>query len=445
MTKNKESNTELELGENLRDRPECKDLRIIRLEIGNVKRIKTAVIEPDGAVVVIGGKNGAGKSSAIDSIAYALGGKALCPDVPIRRGAKRGFVKVDLGEFTVERIFTKGGSRLEVKNAKGFTPPGGPQELLEKTIGKMQLEFDPVAFLDKSRSEQLEIIKRLAGVDCADLDEKRAKAYDQRTDVNRDVKALKARLDAMPHHDDTPDEEESVSALVAELDRRREVNEQNENKRDTLATLKECGIEIRKCVESIDEQIARLEKERGEQSELLAIAVEAYKTRRIEVDVLQDEDLDEVRNRIDAAEETNRRVRENQARIMVDEDLAEARLTAASYTDAIDEFDAERKKRIAAANLPVEGLGFDKDCVTFNDLPLDQAGEAERTRVAVAIALALSGKLKIALVRNGSALDEDSFARLCHEVKAARGSLWLEDARAGDEATVVFEDGEVVG
>jgi len=451
MTKNKESNTELNLDDP--DPPRDPDWdalegeapRIVRLEISNVKRIKAAVIEPDGPVVVIGGKNGAGKSTAIDCISYVLGGKALCPDVPIRRGAKRGSAKVDLGEIVAERIFTKGGSRLEVKNAKGSTPPGGPQELLEKTIGKMQLEFDPVAFLDKSRSEQLEIIKRLAGVDCADLDAKRAKAYDQRTDVNRDVKALKARLDAMPRHEDAPDEEESVSALVAELDRRREVNGRNENARTALDELEEEIADAKEEIKTRTTEIEKLRRELDEWQGRLAEAWDNLATQKKVVDTFVDEDLDEVRDRIDAAEETNRRVRENKARVVVDEDLAEARFTATAYTDAIDEYDAERKKRIASANLPVEGLGFDRDCVTFNDLPLDQAGEAERTRVAVAIALALSGKLKIALVRNGSALDEDSFARLCHEVKAARGSLWLEDARAGDEATVVFEDGEVVG
>ena len=55
-------------------------MKIIKLETENVKRIKTACIEPDGSMVVIGGRNGQGKSSALDSIAYAIGGKALCTE-----------------------------------------------------------------------------------------------------------------------------------------------------------------------------------------------------------------------------------------------------------------------------------------------------------------------------------------------------------------------------
>ena len=38
-------------------------MKIIQLEARNVKRLKAVEIRPDGNVIVIGGKNGAGKSS----------------------------------------------------------------------------------------------------------------------------------------------------------------------------------------------------------------------------------------------------------------------------------------------------------------------------------------------------------------------------------------------
>ena len=71
-------------------------LKVVRLEAENVKRLVAVEVEPDGSLVLVGGKNGAGKSSLLDSIAYALGGQALVCERPLRDGAERGHVEVDL-------------------------------------------------------------------------------------------------------------------------------------------------------------------------------------------------------------------------------------------------------------------------------------------------------------------------------------------------------------
>ena len=50
-------------------------MKIIRLKAENVKRLHAVEITPEGEVVVVAGKNGAGKSSVLDAITYALAGK----------------------------------------------------------------------------------------------------------------------------------------------------------------------------------------------------------------------------------------------------------------------------------------------------------------------------------------------------------------------------------
>ena len=52
-----------------------KPLTILQLQASNVKRLRAVNIRPDGQVVVLGGKNGAGKSSVLDAITYALAGE----------------------------------------------------------------------------------------------------------------------------------------------------------------------------------------------------------------------------------------------------------------------------------------------------------------------------------------------------------------------------------
>ena len=50
-------------------------MKINKLEIENVKRVKAVKIEPsENGLTIIGGRNNQGKTSVLDSIAWALGG-----------------------------------------------------------------------------------------------------------------------------------------------------------------------------------------------------------------------------------------------------------------------------------------------------------------------------------------------------------------------------------
>ena len=55
-------------------------IKINKLEIENVKRIKAVKLEPTrSGLTIIGGNNGQGKTSVLDSIAWALGGEKYRP------------------------------------------------------------------------------------------------------------------------------------------------------------------------------------------------------------------------------------------------------------------------------------------------------------------------------------------------------------------------------
>ena len=52
-------------------------VKINSLEVENVKRVKAVALEPaESGLTVIGGRNGQGKTSVLDAIAWALGGDA---------------------------------------------------------------------------------------------------------------------------------------------------------------------------------------------------------------------------------------------------------------------------------------------------------------------------------------------------------------------------------
>ena len=63
-------------------------VKISAFELENVKRVKAVALQPtENGLTVIGGRNGQGKTSVLDAIAWALGGKRKQPAKPTREGS----------------------------------------------------------------------------------------------------------------------------------------------------------------------------------------------------------------------------------------------------------------------------------------------------------------------------------------------------------------------
>ena len=165
-------------------------MNIVKLQAENIKRIVAVEIEPDGALVQITGRNGAGKSSVLDSIWWALAGERSHQSAPIRKGADTARISLDLGEVVVTRHFAKREddsvvTRITVENAEGARFPS-PQNMLDSLLGS--LSFDPLAFARASDREQVEQLAGLCGVDMAAIERAHKGDYERRRDCNRDAK-----------------------------------------------------------------------------------------------------------------------------------------------------------------------------------------------------------------------------------------------------------------
>ena len=197
-------------------------MKITKLTTENVKRVKAVTIEPDGNLVIVGGKNASGKTSTIGSIAMAIGGKRLCPDVPIRKGEKNAKAEVVLDNgMVVTRTFTPGGSMLKVEAGDGRAYTS-PQALLDGLVG--ELGFDPLSWMRKKPKEQGAMLCELVGIDTGAIDTERKKLYDERTLANRELKKTELRLQTIAYDDDLPTEEVPLAELIAELKRRQSAN-----------------------------------------------------------------------------------------------------------------------------------------------------------------------------------------------------------------------------
>src|SRR3970040_1173840 len=105
-------------------------MKNIMLTAENGKKLVAVEIHPTGDVVTISGRNGAGKTSVLDSIWWALAGTSAIQKQPIRKGQKRARIRLDMGELIVERKFSESGSTLAVESADGARYPS-PQKMLD--------------------------------------------------------------------------------------------------------------------------------------------------------------------------------------------------------------------------------------------------------------------------------------------------------------------------
>ncbi len=404
-------------------------MKIISLVAENFKRLSAIEITPKGNVVKITGKNANGKSSVLDSIWSALGGKDNVPDKPIRDGEKTGEIKVDLGDLLVTRKFTEKGTSLTVSNKDGALYQK-PQSVLDELIGR--LSFDPMHFMHIKPSDQFITLAEHAGVDFTSVDAERKTAFDERTIVNRDGKAKKAEVDAMAltYDENAPDEEVSVSDLVSK------VTEANESNRK-LKSLDDLINNTASSIKSKKEQIASLEQQ-------VKDAQISLSDLRKQVESMEEIDISDIQKQIDNAEETNTAVRAKTRYKEEFEKLEFLRANTEKLVNVIKKCDETRAKMIADAKLPVEGLGFGDGFVTFNGIPLDQTSSSEQLKVSISVAMSMNPKLKVIRIQDGSLLDSDAMKVIEEMAKEKDFQFWVEQVDESGKVGIVIEDGHVV-
>ncbi|MBB1512013.1 AAA family ATPase [Tessaracoccus sp. MC1627] len=396
-------------------------LKVVRLTAENVKRLKAVEITPDQTMQIITGRNAQGKTSVLDAIWLALGGGSAAKGTtrPIRDGETNAAVTVDLGDLTVTRTWTGDKTSLVVKSADG-AKYSSPQRMLDDLVG--QLSFDPLAFTRLTAREQLAALLDLVDldVDLDTLDAERRDLYEQRVEIGRHGKAI----GDIPAIDETlPTAEVSASAIIAEL---REAEESNRLRR--LAESDHA--EAVEWVDRLRRQLAEAEASLARLANTVASCPAYVDTAGIEA-------------RLTGAEDTNRRIRANTDARALLATKAEMRDRYEALTAQIDSIDHRKAEALAAAEFPVDGLGFDESGVTYRGVPFAQASSAEQIRISLAMAMALNPRLRVIRILDGSLLDEDSMTAIRDQVAARDFQVWIERVADPAESAVVIEDGQV--
>ena len=413
-------------------------MRLVSIEAENFKRLRVVRIEPTGPVTPIVGRNGAGKTSALDAVAAALGGTALCPEMPIRAGESFAEVKVDLGDFTVSRFWRRGDddvvrSNLQVRGRDGELFKS-PQTILDGIFSG--LSFDPLEFARQPPGAQAVTLAKIAGLDLEKTDGIVRGLFSERTEVNRLHKTAAAQLAGMSV-EAGPLEEVSVSSLADKLQQVQERNSSRQRLRNEADRLGEAHATAKTRVDRLKKELAAAQADEERLKESLARAVGA-------VDAAGPlEDVTSIRSEMATAEGENAKVRQRKARAVKAKEVRDLKERADALTSRIEAQQRAKTDAISAAKLPISGLSLGDTGVLLEGIPLSQCSGAERIRVSVAIGFALNPRLRLILIRDGSLLDADGMRLLEELAEKADAQVLIERVAGAGETGVIIEDGSV--
>ena len=409
-------------------------IKINNLEIENTKRIKAVKLEPtQNGLTVIGGKNGQGKTSVLDSIAWALGGEKFRPTAPAREGSEiPPSLKITLNNgLIVER---KGkNSALKVTDPNGFK---GGQQLLNEFVS--ELAIDLPKFINASDKEKANTLLQIIGIgnELLYLEKKEKDLYDQRrvTGQIADQKAKYAK--EQPSFSDAPDVPISVSDLLKQQQEILAKNGENQRLRQERDRLESKMNAIDDAVKQARRKLLDLE---GQQLEIMQKLDTARKT----ADQLVDESTEELEQNIKDIEEINVKVRANEAKKAAEADAKKYKDEYDALTTRLEDVRAEKISLLNQADLPLPGLSVESGELLYKGHKWDCMSGGEQLKVATAIVRKLKPQCGFVLIDKLEQMDLDAMNEF---------GAWLEDeglqaiatrVSTGDECAIIIEDGEV--
>ena len=403
-------------------------MKISKLEIENVKRVKAVSLEPtQNGLTVIGGRNNQGKTSVLDSIAWALGGDKFKPTSARRDGSVVPpylHVEMDNG-LVVER---KG----ENSSLKVIDPAGrkGGQQLLNEFVEQFALDLP--RFMSQTSKEKANVLLRIIGVEeqLKKLDYDETTTFNRRREVGRIALQKQKYAEELPLYPDVPKEPISASELILRQQDILAKNGENQRLRNEYANL----------VSRRDELTAKLAELQNERAEILLKLETAAKTTA----ELVDESTDEIRESLLNIEKINTKVRANGERERAEIEAEQYKKDYDALTAEIEDLRAARTKLLDNADLPLPGLSVVDGELTYNGVKWDCMSGSDQLKTATAIVRRLNPKCGFVLLDKLEQMDIDTLREFGQWLESEGLQAIATRVSTGDECSIIIEDGTAV-
>lgn len=404
-------------------------MKINLLEVENVKRIKAVKIIPaPTGLTIIGGKNGQGKTSVLDAIAWGLGGDRYRPSAPQREDSvipPSIHIVMDNG-LVVER---KGkNSDLKVTDLSGQR---SGQQLLNGLVE--QLALDMPRFLQASAKEKADTLLRIIGVgdQLAELERKEAEMYNRRHAIGQIADQKEKYAKEQPYHPDAPREPVSAGELIQQQQDILARNGENQRKRQNLAYL-----------EGEANRLAQLLAEL--QAKITANANDLETARKTALD-LHDESTAELERNIREIDEINRKVRANLDKDKAEEDAREYRRQYERLTGELTGVRKQKADLLTKADLPLPELTVQDGELLYRGLKWDCLSGSDQLRVATAIVRKLNPQCGFVLLDKLEQMDVETLGEFGAWLEAEGLQAIATRVSTGGECSIIISDGYAEG
>lgn len=407
-------------------------IKINTLQIENIKRVKAVALSPaESGLTVIGGKNGQGKTSVLDAIAWALGGDRYRPSNAEREGSTLPpHIKLTLSNgLTVERSGKS--SALKVVDTTGKR---SGQQLLNEFVE--QLAIDLPRFLQASNREKADTLLQVIGVGdrIHELEAKEHDVYNRRRVIGQDADRKRKYADELPFYPAAPKELVSALDLIRQQQDILARNGENQRKRMRANQIEHEYGKAAAHVSLLKSQLASAQKQLTQLEADLEIA------QKDALD-LKDESTEEVERSLQEIEQINIQVRANCDREKAEQDAAYYAQQYQELTAELEDIRHDKYALLNSAELPLPGLSVEDGELTYNGKKWDCMSGSDQLIAATAVVRAVNPKCGFVLLDKLEQLDTDTLLSF--------GS-WLEEqglqaiatrVSTGPECSIVIEDG----
>lgn len=409
-------------------------ITINELQVENMKRIKAVKLEPSASgLTVIGGKNGQGKTSVLDAIAWALGGEKFRPTNTKRDGA--------LTPPNLHVVLSNGTivERRGVNGSLKVIDPAGKksgQRLLDEFISKLALNLP--AFLHASEAEKSKALLQIIGVGdkLMEMDRNEEQLYNQRKEVGRIADRKKKAAEEMPFYPNMPAEPVSVSDLLKEQQDILARNGENDRKRRNAKEMRE--------------RFMRAESNYKAAMEALKAAEDTLRKAKADAEVaaksaqdLQDESTAELEENLRNVEVMNEKIRANAAKEGAELEANNLQQEYEGLTEQIESVRSDRADLLKEADLPLPGLSVKDGKLIYKGQPWDGMSGAEQLKVAVAIIRKLNPECGFVLMDKLEQMDTDTLREFGKWLEEEGLQVIATRVSTGDECSIIIEDGMV--
>lgn len=409
-------------------------IKIASLTTENVKRVKSVHIEPSpNGLTIIGGNNNNGKTSILDSIAWALGGNKYRPSKAQREGS---VVPPTINlKLSNGLIVERKGKNSDLK----VTDPTGNkagQNLLDSFVEELAINLPK--FINSSDKEKANTLLEIIGVgqQLYELECQEKEKYNMRRSIGQIADQKEKFAKEQPFYPEAPKTLVSITDLITQQQDILAKNGENQRKRDMTDQLHRQATQLMAEIERQEATLANLKEQY--QSVLRDYDV-AQKTS----EQLQDESTEELEESIANIEAINIKVRANLDREKAEQDAAEYRTQYSSLTAEIESLRKQRMDLLQNADLPLEGLSVEDGELLYNGQRWDNMSGSQQLMVSTAIVRKLKPECGFVLIDKLEQMDMQTLNEFGEWLEQEGLQAIATRVSTGDECSIIIEDGYV--